>query len=77
MDQASFSVSDDEVALRAYRIWEATGRPERRALEHWLQAEAQLRAECSTGKAATPSPVPAELGPTSPQAIRYGLVLKR
>lgn len=27
------------VRARAYEIWEAQGRPEGRALEHWLEAE--------------------------------------
>ena len=40
MDNPRFSVSDDEVALRAYWVWEAAGRPEGRALEHWLEAAA-------------------------------------
>ena len=30
------------IALCAQGIWEAEGRPEGRALEHWLLAEAQL-----------------------------------
>ena len=30
------------IAERAYLIWEQTGRPEGRALEHWLQAEAEM-----------------------------------
>jgi hypothetical protein len=30
------------IAVRAYRIWEAEGRPEGAALRHWLQAEAEL-----------------------------------
>jgi hypothetical protein len=33
----------EEIALYAYYIWEEEGRPERGALEHWLQAELQLR----------------------------------
>ena len=33
----------DEIAQCARSIWEAAGRPEGRALEHWLLAEAQLR----------------------------------
>ena len=36
-------VTREEVGLYAYCIWEKEGRPERRALEHWLQAELQLR----------------------------------
>ena len=34
-----------EVAHRAYWLWESEGRPEGRALAHWLLAEAQLRVE--------------------------------
>lgn len=34
-----------EVARRAHRLWELEGRPEGRALAHWLLAEAQLRVE--------------------------------
>jgi hypothetical protein len=36
-------VRREEIALYAYCIWDTEGRPERRALEHWLQAELQLR----------------------------------
>jgi hypothetical protein len=34
----------DEIARRAYAIFEQEGRPEGRELEHWLRAEAQLNA---------------------------------
>jgi hypothetical protein len=36
-------VTREEIALYAYYIWEKEGHPERHALEHWLQAELQLR----------------------------------
>jgi hypothetical protein len=49
----------DEIAVCARRIYEIEGRPEGKAMEHWLQAEAQLIAErkaqagaLTTGKAA-------------------------
>lgn len=32
----------EEIAARAYAIFEERGRPEGRDLEHWLEAEAQL-----------------------------------
>lgn len=35
-------VDRDEVARRAYQLWEAGGRPAGRDLEFWLQAEAEL-----------------------------------
>lgn len=35
-------VTHHEIAMCAYGIWEQEGRPEGRALDHWLQAELQL-----------------------------------
>jgi hypothetical protein len=35
-------VTTQAIAERAYLIWENMGRPEARALEHWLRAEAEL-----------------------------------
>jgi hypothetical protein len=35
--------SSDEIAKRAFEIWEASGRPPGRDVENWLQAEAELR----------------------------------
>jgi len=42
--QNQSKVSRDEVAQRAYQLWEAAGRPVGRDLEYWLQAESELRA---------------------------------
>ena len=39
------SVTHEEIALCAYHIWKAEGCAEGRAIDHWLQAELQLRAE--------------------------------
>ncbi len=36
---------EQRVRERAYEIWERTGRPEDKAVEHWLQAEAETAAE--------------------------------
>jgi len=50
------SISDDiraAIALRAYYIWERTGRPEGRGAEHWALAEAEILSEQSTPKAST------------------------
>jgi hypothetical protein len=30
------------IAIRAYELWEQYGRPENRALDHWLEAEREL-----------------------------------
>ncbi len=42
--QTQIQSCPEEVAQRAYQIWQAAGRPTGRDLEHWLQAEAELRA---------------------------------
>ena len=34
---------DSWTRLRAYEIWDSEGRPDGRALEHWLAAEASCR----------------------------------
>ena len=33
---------DARVRERAYEIWEQTGRPENKDVEHWLQAETEI-----------------------------------
>ena len=33
---------DEEIANRAYAIWESEGRVEGRAWDHWLQAEREM-----------------------------------
>ena len=38
-------VTEDDVRARAYVLWDADGRPEDRAEEHWLRAEAELTDE--------------------------------
>ncbi len=42
-----------EIAKRAYHIWESTGQPNDKALDHWLQAEAELAAEAASPVAST------------------------
>jgi Protein of unknown function (DUF2934) len=41
-NQAYIELSRDEVARRARQLWNADGRPARRNLEYWLQAEVEL-----------------------------------
>ncbi len=43
--KANQGPTHQEITARAHRIYEAEGRPEGKAMEHWLQAEAQLAAE--------------------------------
>jgi len=36
---------EERVRQRAYELWESAGRPDDKATEHWLQAEAEISAE--------------------------------
>jgi Protein of unknown function (DUF2934) len=49
----------DEIAVCARRIYEIEGRPEGKAMEHWLQAEAQLTAERKAQAGMLPAGKPA------------------
>lgn len=42
MSKSKLSVSDAEISLRAYQIWEAEGKPDGKDFEHWLRAKAEL-----------------------------------
>ena len=44
MPDAHSEATEEEIAVCAYFIWEHEGKPEGRALDHWLQAELQLGA---------------------------------
>lgn len=51
------TISDYDVRVRAYRIWERTGRPEGHAEDHWREALAELEAEQAASlKAVPPQP---------------------
>jgi hypothetical protein len=56
--QEQINVSHDEVAQRAYQLWQAAGQPIGRDAEYWLQAEAELivakRRGCSVEANASP-----------------------
>jgi hypothetical protein len=41
--------SNDEIAARAYDLWQKQGCPEGRERENWIEAERQLRAERTEG----------------------------
>lgn len=59
---------DIEVARCAYSIWERAGRPDGRALEHWLQAEAEFAAGPATKSRLVPS-APAARAPKSKDRV--------
>ena|SRR2546426_713254 len=44
-----------KVAERAYLLWEQAGRPEGKAVEHWLRAEAERSTELSAEIPGTPN----------------------
>jgi hypothetical protein len=39
--------TNDDIARRAYELWERAGRPEGKAQETWLQAETELKRQDS------------------------------
>jgi hypothetical protein len=47
MSDAHSQATEHEIAVCANYIWEQEGKPERWALDHWLQAELQLAASYS------------------------------
>jgi len=50
------AVDTTQIAERAYHFWEQEGRPDGKALAHWLQAETEL--------AAAPTSQPTTANPT-------------
>ena len=53
-------ISEEQVALRSYLMWEREGRPEGRHLDHWFRARAELETEAAPAKprrAAGPKPI--------------------
>ena len=50
----------EEIAPRAYEIWEKRGRPEGQAVEHWLEAESQLLGSNPEVNSAASGPVASE-----------------
>jgi len=39
---SKLTLSETEIGLRAYQIWEAEGKPDGKDFEHWLRAKAEL-----------------------------------
>ena len=70
------SVSEREIAVVAYRLWEAAGRPEGCAVEHWLEAEARLLNGEDSKEAQASSVIREGPGDRQVRRARYGLVLR-
>jgi hypothetical protein len=63
-------ISAEQIARRAYEIWEAEGRPDGRATDHWIKAEAILR-DGAPVESAPREAAPATTGkPTATRAPR-------
>lgn len=59
------------VRERAYRLWEEAGRPEGRALDHWLEAEGELRKPgARSGRAAEETPAPARVRRKTTRSVK-------
>jgi len=54
LDPAPDAETLAKIAHLAHTYWEAEGRPEGRDLEHWLRAEADVRALLESGGAGDP-----------------------
>ncbi|HXG48119.1 MAG TPA: DUF2934 domain-containing protein [Methylomirabilota bacterium] len=50
MDASTRQPTHEEVARRAYELWEQRGRPQGRDVELWLEAEGQLRSSLGRGE---------------------------
>jgi hypothetical protein len=60
---SKLTVSEAEIGLRAYQIWEAEGKPIGKDFDHWLRAEAELAGKAAATKSATAKKVPAKRTP--------------
>lgn len=56
------AVMEDQIRVKAYELWEQSGRPLGLELEHWLLAERTLveRAPADSGASAVAAPAPAK-----------------
>ncbi|GAA0554694.1 putative membrane protein [Rhizomicrobium palustre] len=66
--KAKAPISDDirqAIALKAYYLWEADGRPHGKEHEHWAQAEAEILSVTPVKKAATKVAKPAAKEPVA------------
>ena len=56
--ERSVTVTEPEIGVVAYRLWEQAGHPAGRDLQFWLDAESQLRAAAKAASATPVTPVP-------------------
>ncbi|HLX68620.1 MAG TPA: DUF2934 domain-containing protein [Verrucomicrobiae bacterium] len=58
MSDTSSTPTHEQISARAYDIFIERGRPEGRDLDHWLEAEAQLRASAQDGNGSKTTAAP-------------------
>jgi hypothetical protein len=63
MTDSSSTPTQEQIARRAYEIFMERGQPDGRDLEHWLEAERQLRA---AGQSKSQAPLAATATTTNP-----------
>jgi hypothetical protein len=57
------------ISERAYAIWEQQGRPDGQALDHWLQAETELKDAAQTQASVDQRPIMAAVASKSLKAV--------
>ena len=55
--EPSAETQRQQIAKRAYALWEQEGRPDGRDLDHWLQAEAELASSADGPPDAAATPI--------------------
>ena len=74
--QSPAYLSDHDVRVRAYHIWEREGRPEGQAEAFWLKAITELKAERS-GKPAPVDHVPAHPEVSNPPSRKVADTIEK
>lgn len=62
------NISETQIGLLAYQLWEAAGHPMGRDLDFWLQAETQLQKQAKPTPSLTP--VQVAINPAPKEAVR-------
>jgi hypothetical protein len=62
---------NEEIAQRAYELYVKEGRPQGRALDHWLAAEGQLRGDRSLGGDRKPNSMTERSSPETARSQVY------
>ncbi len=61
-------VNTEQIARRAYEIWQGEGQPAERAIDHWRQAEREILSAQLHAKESAASPAPSAVTGAKPAA---------